>query len=86
MPAMRAKVKLNSLIPGQGYETLVFNPVPSPKYDEHGRDEDNTFAKYSPSGQFTITIANPVLLGAFKVGEIYYVDFTLVPETLSEKA
>ena len=84
MSAMRAKVKLNYLVPGHGCETLTFNPVAAPKYDEHGNDEDNTFAKFSPSGQFIITVANPALLGKFKVGETYYVDFTPVPEKVND--
>lgn len=77
MGQMRAKVKLNAIQPGYGTETLIFNPVSkSGQYNEHGSDEDNTFAKYSPSGQFVLTVANPALLGTFKVGETYYVDFT----------
>lgn len=84
---MRAKVKLNHLQPHQGAEVLVFNPVCPPKgYPIDGLDEDNTFAKFSPSGQFTITITNPALLGRFIVGETYYVDFTPVPIPAEEKA
>ena len=76
MTTMRAKVKLNTIQPNQGSETLIFNPVAkNGAYGEHGKDEDNTYAKYSPSGQFVLTVANPALLGQFKVGETYYVDF-----------
>lgn len=79
MTAMRAKVKLNSIQPNMGSETLTFNPVcKSGAYPDTGLDEDNSFAKYSPSGQLVLTVANPALLGKFKVGETYYVDFTLV--------
>lgn len=78
---MRAKVKLNHIQPNMGQETLTFNPVcKKGAYPEGGADEDNTFAKYSPSGQFHLTVANPELLGKFKVGETYYVDFTPVDE------
>lgn len=76
MSAMRAKVKLNHIQPNQGSETLTFNPVSKTSYDNSGLDEDNTFAKYTPGGQLTITVANPALLGQFKVGEMYYVDFS----------
>lgn len=80
MTTMRAKVKLNHVQPSFGSETLTFNPVSKPAgYDDTGLDEDNTFAKYSPGGQFILTVANPALLGKFKVGETYYVDFTPVP-------
>lgn len=76
---MRAKVKLNNIQPGSGYETLTFNPVCKPDgYDSQGLDEDNTYSKFTLSGQFIITITNPVLLGTFQVGETYYVDFTKV--------
>lgn len=81
MTAMRAKVKLNHVQPNYGSETLTFNPVCKSNYDDSGLDEDNTFAKYSPGGQFILTVANPALLGKFKVGETYYVDFTpITPE------
>lgn len=47
-------------------------------YPEDGSDEDNTFAKFSPSGVLDMQIANPDLLGKFKVGDTFYVDFTPV--------
>lgn len=46
---MRAKVKLNNIQPGIGYETLTFNPVCKPDgYDSQGLDEDNTYSKFTP--------------------------------------
>ena len=77
MSNMRAKVKLNHIQHNQGSETLIFKKKKK-KYgynETQGLDEDNTFAKYSPSGQFTLTVANPALLGCFTVGETFYVDF-----------
>ena len=41
-----------------------------------GLDEDNTFAKFSPSVDLGITIANPALWGKFAVGDKFYLDFT----------
>jgi hypothetical protein len=56
---------------------VEFNPVCKPEgYPEDGLDEDNSFAKFSPSGSFKLSIANPALLGKFRPGQIYYVDFT----------
>lgn len=46
------------------------------KYPEDGSDEDNTFAKFSPSANLSINIANPDLFGKFNVGDKFYVDFT----------
>lgn len=76
--AMRAKVKLNRVEKFVGSERLVFNPVCAKAYDSDGLDEDNTYAKYSPSGEFQLSVTNPALLGQFTAGETYYVDFTPV--------
>lgn len=57
-------------------ERLTFNAVSASKYPEDGSDENNTFAKWSPSAEFTIHVANPALFGKFKAGQEYYVDFT----------
>lgn len=46
-------------------------------YPPDGTDEDNDFAKWSPSGSFSLSCNNPALFGKIKVGEKYYVDFTL---------
>ena len=41
--------------------------------------EDQLFTKMTPMGQFSITIANPALLGRFKPGQQVYVDISPVP-------
>lgn len=77
MAAMRAKVRINFVDRRQeGYETLYMNPVAASRYPDDGSDENNTYAKFSPSGSFSLTIANPALIGKFAEGEEYYVDFT----------
>ena len=58
-------------------ETLTMHAVAASKYTEDGNDEDNTYAKFTPSANLSITITNPALFGRFKVGEKYYVDLTL---------
>lgn len=40
----------------------------------------NAYAKFSPSATLQISITNPALLGKFKAGEKYYVDFTPADE------
>lgn len=57
-------------------EVLSMHAVCAPKYDPTGLDEDNTFAKFSPSADFKLTIANPALWEKFKVGDKMYLDFT----------
>lgn len=48
----------------------------SEAYPEDGSDEDNTFARFTPSADLTICIANPELLGKFEQGQKFYADFT----------
>lgn len=74
---MRAKMKINHIDRRhEGQETLYLNPVAAGRYPEDGSDENNTFAKFSPSGMLSLTVANPALLGKFSEGEEYYLDFT----------
>lgn len=79
MPEMRAKMRINHIDRRyDGFETLHANPVAASKYPDDGSDEDNTYAKFSPSGVLQLTVANPALLGKFKEGDVFYVDFTKV--------
>ena len=92
MTNMRAKVRVSGVIENIGQpaeegapgnklsEKLTFNAVAASNYPADGSDENNTFAKWSPSAEFTITVANPALWGKFEVNKEYYVDFTPVPE------
>ena len=57
-------------------EALTMHAVCATKYEGVGADEDNTYARYSPSAHLTINIANPDLFGKFKAGDRFYVDFT----------
>lgn len=41
-----------------------------------GSEENNTFWKYTPSGQITMMITNPEAINQFEAGKEYYVDFT----------
>ncbi len=68
---------LNRIEKSTTTETLHFSAVAkSGSYPEDGSDEDNTYAKFSPSANLSISITNPALLGKFTPGEKYYVDFT----------
>jgi hypothetical protein len=83
MPIMRAKLQVG-FVQEHRYgsdaeksgETLSMHAVAASKYPEDGSDEDNTYAKFSPSANLSINIANPALFGKFKVGQKFYVDFT----------
>lgn len=85
MSTMRAKLRVGFVHENfypetvKTSETLKFHAVPAPKYDPDGLDEDNTFAKFSPSADLSINIMNPELFGKFKAGDTFYVDFTPAP-------
>lgn len=77
MPAMRAKVKCTEVRSNETGDVLTFVPVAkSGTYPPDGSDEDNTYAKFSPGGKFELHVQNPALLGQFRPGQKYYVDFT----------
>ena len=73
---MRAKLKLTSVTLSETSDQLKFSAVCKPGgYPDNGLDEDNTFAKFSPSVELSMTINNPALLGKFRPGQKFYVDF-----------
>jgi hypothetical protein len=80
MPAMRAKMRITCIEQHEGgNETLhLYAVAKSTAYPDDGSDEDNTYARFSPSGALNLTIANPALIGKFKPGDTYYLDFTKV--------
>ena len=75
MPEMRAKVKATTVVPFDGGERIIFDAVCKNEYGSTGLDEDNTYAKFTPAATFDITITNPALVGKYKQGKEYYVDF-----------
>lgn len=80
MTKMRAKMYITSIEQFLAQETLKLSAVAAKSYPADGSDEDNTYAKFSPSASLSLTIANPALIGKFKPGEHYYVDFTPADE------
>ena len=74
---MRAKMQVVGIAGNSEFNALKLVAVgPSNGYPEDGSDENNTFAKFTPAATLDITIQNPALLGKFKVGDVFYVDFT----------
>ena len=74
---MRAKMRIDSVEKYDTNENLTMSAVCKAEgYPEDGSDENNTFAKFTPSAGLTICIANPELFGKFVVGQEFYVDFT----------
>ncbi len=79
MPIMRAKMKVTEVHDYGSRMNLKMSAVcKSDGYPEDGTDEDNTFARWTPSADLIMNITNPDLFGKFSVGQTFYVDFTEV--------
>lgn len=78
MAKMRAKMRVESVQNHGVTESLRLQAVCPPKFNEDGTSEDNTFARYTPYAQLDMGITNPALVGTFKPGQVFYVDFTEV--------
>lgn len=87
MSSMRAKLRIYNVkewfhevngVNTKTQETLYFNAVGAPRYEGDGADENNTYARFTPSADLTIQVANPALFDQFKAGQVFYVDFTEV--------
>lgn len=78
MSAMRAKLKVAGVYKREdGSEDLHFFAVAKNEaYPEDGSDENNSYARWSPSAHFELHCCNPALYDKFKIGEEFYVDFT----------
>ena len=80
---MRAKMYVSGLSPTNDdvttSQTVAFAAIAKREgYPEDGSDENNTFARFTPSAAATFTINNPALVGKFNLGDTFYVDFTPV--------
>lgn len=73
---MRAKMQVSTVTRAVGCDRITCNAVAAKAYPADGSDEDNTYAKFSPSGELSLTIANPALLGVIEPGQKFYLDFT----------
>lgn len=80
---MRAKLYVSSVERVEHGENIKMYAVSrDDAYPADGSDEDNTFAHFSPSAEFTLFCANPALFGKINPGERFYVDFTRAPDRL----
>lgn len=76
---MRAKMKCSSVEPCGDGEILRFHAVSKcGGYPQDGSDEDNSYARWSPSASLEINVQNPALKGKIQPGDTFYVDFTKV--------
>lgn len=78
MSTMRAKMEVREVLGSatSPMQTLKMNPVCTAPFGPNGESEDNTYARWTPSGSLELCITNPDLAGKFTVGQKFYVDFT----------
>lgn len=82
MVRMRAKFKVDAINASTSTdgsvssESISMSPVFADNYGPNGENEDNDFARYTPSGNLQMVITNPALFDTMVVGEKYYLDFT----------
>jgi hypothetical protein len=75
MVTTRAKFKVTKVEDGTIQQVTMMAVTDAP-FDPDGVSEDNSFARWTPSGELRIAITNPNLVGAFKEGDKFYLDFT----------
>lgn len=78
---MRAKMSVREVkpfTPPNVGVTLSLYAVTSKPFGPDGESEDNTYAKWTPTANLSMTITNPALADKFAVGDTFYVDFTKV--------
>lgn len=77
---MRAKFRVTKVesvgLPEPSYEILSLHAVTDSPFDADGKSDDNSFSRWTPSGDLTMSVTNPSLFGKIKEGEKYYLDFT----------
>jgi hypothetical protein len=74
---MRAKMQVRSVTTyGDTQQNVHMAAVTTQPFGPNGESEDNTFARYTPMAELTMTINNPALLGKLTEGQKLYVDFT----------
>ncbi|MGB0817410.1 MAG: hypothetical protein ACPGQQ_00795 [Candidatus Puniceispirillaceae bacterium] len=77
---VRCKFECKSVLKLETQEQVKMSAVCGNWDDKTGIGEDNTYAKYSPSGEFELTVANEACFGFFEPGKKYYLDITPAPE------
>jgi len=78
---MRAKMQVSQVTDfGGNNQQVKMAPVCSKAFGPNGESEDNSYARWSPSGSLELTITNPDLKDKIKPGQKFYVDFTEAAE------
>jgi hypothetical protein len=76
MPTFQAKLKVAKVERVNGWDQITLYPVYSPD----PADPNYSYSQATPSGQLSLTISNPNLLGKIKENQVYLLDFTEVTD------
>lgn len=77
MKTMRAKFRVTQVeVVNETYQNVTMHAVSEAPFDQDGVSEDNSFARWTPSGELRMAIQNPDLMGVLQEGQKYYLDFT----------
>jgi hypothetical protein len=71
---VRAKMQIQEIVVNEWSDLVKFQCV----YGGTTNEEDNSFAKSTPSGKMELQIDNPAVRGFFKPGMQVYVDLTVI--------
>lgn len=62
----------------RNYEEVKFHCVcGNQPFGPNGESEDNSFARWTPSGGMNFNVTNPNIFGLYKPGQKVYVDIAL---------
>jgi hypothetical protein len=56
------------------------DPVETVKFRAAIAEENKSFSKWTPSGDLSLTVTNPDVIGKFVIGELYRIDISPAPE------
>jgi hypothetical protein len=73
---MRAKMQVQKVERFAGSDRITFAAVCPNSFGKDGESEDNTYARFTPTAELTMSITNPELLGKIEPGKKFYLDFT----------
>lgn len=77
MLKMRAKMEVSAVKATEHGDIIEAAPVCGDgAFGPNGESEDNTFARFTPSGFLSLMINNPNLICKIKPGQKFYLDFT----------
>ena len=75
MSTMIAKFQVTKVETNETCQNITMMAVTDKPFDPDGKSDDNSFARWTPSGELKMTISNPALFGTLKDGQKFYLNF-----------